>query len=535
MLFAFVGAKNDYFDATDSWHGYTYQGKIALLVAMEIINKLYEESKKEKIKNYYLEIEWLEDFSILYSCTQDQPPQYFSIHQVKAREDDLIDAYSDALETLARKVYKTPTIQKAFLHTETSIKLLNKTWINSVKHTIYSCNSATDMFNLTKQYINDKSRRAVLLEQFKKGRQGRLTKYAEGLLNFYREKQNDKKALIDETTVLTALTEFEGELATCVEDFKHEIDDNVLRKIECRSYTIDGKNHDHCPAESINILLENEIYQYYLFSNALPEVTGDKQFASKALKFMLSFLDDYIAKRHVSDIGRTICLFDIERILHDRSMIERNVEFYLYHLKDDFYALAADNCRSCKKTTPSHDCSNCQVPQAIEKIKDYSNAEFEHFLLLTFPHINKKLDSELAYKHFIRSEKGYESPFFEMLEKTTFRFEQNKLPLSYMITHGVKKRELHLLAALRSFSRRQEQELETFCRCIIENIDAIKVLYDYDAIICKDFPLTTLARGAGDFWKMIEASSNDKYREHIYYLKDIKIVPIGNYEEGGRT
>ena len=122
-----------------------------------------------------------------------------------------------------------------------------------------------------------------------------------------------------------------------------------------------------------------------------------------------------------------------------------------------------------------------------------------------------------------------------MLEKTTFRFEQNKLPLSYMITHGVKKRELHLLAALRSFSRRQEQELETFCRCIIENIDAIKVLYDYDAIICKDFPLTTLARGAGDFWKMIEASSNDKYREHIYYLKDIKIVPIGNYEEGGRT
>ena len=137
MLFAFVGAKNDYFDATDSWHGYTYQGKIALLVAMEIINKLYEESKKEKIKNYYLEIEWLEDFSILYSCTQDQPPQYFSIHQVKAREDDLIDAYSDALETLARKVYKTPTIQKAFLHTETSIKLLNKTWINSVKHTIY--------------------------------------------------------------------------------------------------------------------------------------------------------------------------------------------------------------------------------------------------------------------------------------------------------------------------------------------------------------------------------------------------------------
>jgi hypothetical protein len=77
-------------DATPSWYGYQYQGFVALYHSLIIINDIADEidtvnnkevnikSIKDKIKNYKLEIEWMEDFSI------KKNDKYISFHQVKS-------------------------------------------------------------------------------------------------------------------------------------------------------------------------------------------------------------------------------------------------------------------------------------------------------------------------------------------------------------------------------------------------------------------------------------------------------------------
>lgn len=57
------------FDATNSWNGYNHQGKIALWYAIRKIHKLIVPSispliNRKKLEKYFLEIEYMEDFSI---------------------------------------------------------------------------------------------------------------------------------------------------------------------------------------------------------------------------------------------------------------------------------------------------------------------------------------------------------------------------------------------------------------------------------------------------------------------------------------
>lgn len=76
-------------DAVPTWSGYNYQGKVAIYHAIKKINKLKANGNDiETIKNYKLEIEYLEDFAIL-----DENNVYLSVHQVKA--GDSFDDYDE--------------------------------------------------------------------------------------------------------------------------------------------------------------------------------------------------------------------------------------------------------------------------------------------------------------------------------------------------------------------------------------------------------------------------------------------------------
>jgi len=78
------------YDATNSWSGYNYQGKTAIYIALRKINSLYSSNNGTAIPAYFLELEWLEDFSIIYQV--DGKMNYESTHQVKARKDTKISS-----------------------------------------------------------------------------------------------------------------------------------------------------------------------------------------------------------------------------------------------------------------------------------------------------------------------------------------------------------------------------------------------------------------------------------------------------------
>lgn len=96
-------------DATPSWNGFNYQGKVGLYVCLEIILeklnalKPQESELKNIFQEFQIEYEWIEDFAI------KNNGQYISIHQVKNYQDSEFSFYKDAIETiLARRLKVVP-------------------------------------------------------------------------------------------------------------------------------------------------------------------------------------------------------------------------------------------------------------------------------------------------------------------------------------------------------------------------------------------------------------------------------------------
>lgn len=88
--------KSPLFDASATWNGFSYQGKVGLYVCLKLIVDALnrEENIDEFCAQYCIEFEWLEDFSIL------QNNQYISHHQVKHYNANKFSSYIDAIVTV---------------------------------------------------------------------------------------------------------------------------------------------------------------------------------------------------------------------------------------------------------------------------------------------------------------------------------------------------------------------------------------------------------------------------------------------------
>lgn len=116
-------------DASSKWSGYNYQGKVALYVVLYLINNPKDLGKKtnDTWDNYSLEIEGLEDFSIL------KNEEYISIHQVKAyTSSNYVSNFKNALWGLIGKTIENESIIKSCLHTLDKVDELNENNINNI-------------------------------------------------------------------------------------------------------------------------------------------------------------------------------------------------------------------------------------------------------------------------------------------------------------------------------------------------------------------------------------------------------------------
>lgn len=101
--------KGDVFDAMATWNGFNYQGLVSIYVSLYYINHV--EKSLENLESYDLELEWLEDFSILKNGT------YHSIHQVKSYDSNYLNSYKTAILELFGKCSKIKEIEYINLHT----------------------------------------------------------------------------------------------------------------------------------------------------------------------------------------------------------------------------------------------------------------------------------------------------------------------------------------------------------------------------------------------------------------------------------
>ncbi|OBR92674.1 hypothetical protein CLRAG_23800 [Clostridium ragsdalei P11] len=105
--------KENGWDASASWNGYMYQGKVALLITLKTINDI------DDTNGYWLELEGIEDFSIGLNNN------YRSVHQVKNRKDNKLEDYKEALSNIVRMIREHPDIINGYLHTKNEIKSEN--------------------------------------------------------------------------------------------------------------------------------------------------------------------------------------------------------------------------------------------------------------------------------------------------------------------------------------------------------------------------------------------------------------------------
>ena len=109
--------QNDPHTAITSYSGYIYQGKIALLHCLRLIEQHPEESETLK-----LQIESIEDFAILHTDNTCK-----SLHQVKARKDGLFSDYrSDVIQQRAKAAQHQNA--EAFFHVSLPLRLIPSTF-----------------------------------------------------------------------------------------------------------------------------------------------------------------------------------------------------------------------------------------------------------------------------------------------------------------------------------------------------------------------------------------------------------------------
>lgn len=110
-------------DASSKWSGFNYQGKVAIYTVLYLINHPKDTEKKENEDwdLYSLEIEGLEDFSII------KNKKYISIHQVKAYTSaNTPSKLTNAFWGLIGKSIENDTIKKSCLHTLKEVPKLRK-------------------------------------------------------------------------------------------------------------------------------------------------------------------------------------------------------------------------------------------------------------------------------------------------------------------------------------------------------------------------------------------------------------------------
>ena len=159
-------------DATPTWSGFIYQGRIAVYLAIKTMIELRNEGKILEIDKYTIEMEKCEDIAIVYK-DENGNRKYSSIHQVKNENKHTLNEYKKPLIQLMleKGYYKecNAGAPDAYLHIANSIRGENKDFETEClkwKKEILKYYDAVD--KACKNYTNNRKFYEELLNELKK-------------------------------------------------------------------------------------------------------------------------------------------------------------------------------------------------------------------------------------------------------------------------------------------------------------------------------------------------------------------------------
>lgn len=491
-------------DATNSWNGYNHQGKVALYVALQTINQLIACGKQADIDLYFLEIEWVEDFSIGYHTNGTDT--YQSIHQVKAWKKDNLKDYSSALFSLTSHIRKRPSIERAYLHVQNPICFSAATWKDSLEALIEDGTYLKIELCHIVECISNASLKQQIIE--KSTKQGRPENFISAL------KKLSSTGKLTNSTIDQALANYKADLIIRLEDLK-KIGPADLDKISLYSYCT-APLKDYCELNNIKDLLEEQITHYLQITdpNGWKHITST--FIYNMYLYLMGQLDQYLVQRHQDYSGspdRKIQFSTIVKWASSDEPATNSETFYLYHLKDSLFELSAKQCSRCMDN-PSK-CDFCQVPVCMDTLGHLSFNEFNHFIRATNPQFGGKMDMN-SYSSFFQYN-GFYNPFFNGLKQFEPPYLKAKIPISF----SAPEKALWLLTTLNEDGA--DNAKEYYCANIIKNYETRAILMDYDVLISKDITSDSIFSDAGDYLQDFSYEQDD---HHIAHYKNVKIKPL---------
>lgn len=490
------------YDATASWSGYTYQGKVAIYITLKKINQLRSLNLDCMIESYYLELEWLEDFSILRK-NESGELVYETIHQVKARKDKKLSAYSSALLKLLQKIDANENIENAFLHTIEKIDYQNDEWIDELKRVTVDTREVKKWLGDINTLLSNSNEKSKFVSELPQKRND-FSKLI---------KKHSKKITTENIDMI--LNKIKSDLESSLAKIQKGFSEESLNKVSLYSY---DNGQSYCTLDEIDNLIISEILTYWNNSRGSEWKVKDTRFQEIVLRCLVGIIDSHIVKRHKSygskDIEK-LNFYEFEEILKSDTPIERCKEYYLYTIKEKLLLYCDEYEKTCYEDCNEENdfacCRVCQIRDFKEKVLSMSFDEIYELVIVSNPDISSNID-RMGFIDYCERNR-YFNPFYNGIKEIIQKFGEEKIPISYTD----KNKKLYLLTTICN-NGVSKKPIKQVCRNIIKNVALSDVFMDYEVIISKDLDSASILNDAGDFL------SDFKREEHnIYHYKDVSM------------
>lgn len=483
------------FDATHSWNGYSYQGKIALIVVLDLIINLTKQ--QELFEPYKLEFELLEDFSIL------KDDQHIQIHQVKSYGIESLTKYKDAVWILLGKSVSKehPLINNAYLHTAESI-------------------------TSKKGEIDSKDKLLEVLETYSEPSDSSSQQIASPL---------DYYQYVDESGLKeAAFNKFEIYMYSDGKKYCNlgVVNEKVKEKI-LEYYTIINKKDDLVKKG----ILERQIEYSY--------------------NFLLGLIDDHINQRHINRqtklglYAKEIQFVEFIDIL-DTKYERLPKSYYVYYLKNKLMQIFVDDYSFQKNWVQEQLITSNQEPgliqycegvlRGLEKVKavlkkvhsDFSDDEFLLFCNRISPHIKIEEDDGFLLVDELINTEFVKSPWINTLISLQNEIDEESLLIKIGKEDYLPSTINHTYNTTSHYDDFQRQRTNALIEAtiskiavnIIENRSIHEELYKIDKIITGNVnaPLKEYIPKVTDYRNL----SNDKEGHHIMDIKNVVLIDLKN-------
>ncbi|MBO0422185.1 ABC-three component system protein [Enterococcus plantarum] len=494
-------------DASASWHGFEYQGKVTLYQVLKRINDLLEEGKSEEISRYSFLVEGEEDFDIY------EDNDLIELNQVKAQYTKKnVSGYMEAISKLYLRDSAKSDVSLKF-HTVVEIT----DWNDNFEHCF-----SVELANVKKK-ISDKETK---IEKKKKEVNNKKTKIEDSKTKKETKVNLEKECMKIEKECKKLSGDSEKLKKDCqkLEDAGAGV---VKSKVELVVYEINGNKNYYCCSDTIEELIKLEIEKYFSLTNQKHKENDVHKF----LIYLFFEVSKHIKERSEKKVTeKKISFQHICGCLNNNKVLENDDLYYYGLILNRFLDRSFSSyCRFHCPKTKECDRNSCDLKDTLfMKLKKMDIKSAYDLLRKMYPH---KILENISLTNDAFNDESIMFIYDEFSKEYFYDFLHYHLQDNY---YFVKKNKLYFPTAIANVNdRRKESSIEEYKSNIKQNIENKK--FDIEKLYELDYLVTDNLENKGvfisdhldieqDLIREEDYDSEQKRNRYIINLRKIKDV-----------